>query len=111
MKAFAVAIFAAALLALGTIAAACGGGDELTLEEYFQRFEAIDADVDAKFETLYADFPDEGEEEFFSNEEDLPFFKELFSGFPVIVRDALDQAEDLNPPSEAEDAHDELLAT
>ncbi len=108
---FAPLFIAAALLALGTIAAACGGGDELTLEEYFERAEAIDAEADAKFEALYADFPDEGEEELFSNEENLPFLKNLFAGFPVIVRDTLSQVEELNPPSEAEDAHDEFLAT
>ena len=105
-------LLGAILLLLATVAAACGGDDDrLTLEEYFQRFEAIDADVDATFEALFEDFPDEGEEERFSNEENLPFFKDLFAGFPVIVRDALDQLEELNPPSEAEDAHDEFLAT
>ncbi len=108
---FAPLFVAAALLALGTIAAACGGDDELSLEEYFQRLEAIDADVDAKFEALFENFPDEGEEELFSNEENLPFLKELFAGFPVILTDALDALEELNPPSEAEDAHDEFLAT
>jgi hypothetical protein len=102
---------AAALLALGSIAAACGGDDKLTLEEYFEQFQVIDADVDAKFETLYEDFPDEGEEELFSNEENLPLFKEIFAGFPVILTDALDALEELNPPSETEDAHDEFLAT
>ncbi len=63
----------ATLLVLGTVAAACDGDDRLTLEEYFERFEAI-------------------------------------AGFPVSVTDALDQLEELNPPSEAEDAHDEFLA-
>ncbi len=108
---FAPLFIAAALVALGITAAACGGDDKLTLEEYFERFEAIDADVDAKFETLYEDFPDEDDEEFFSNEENLPLLKEIFAGFPILLREALDQVEELNPPSEAEDAHDELLAT
>ena len=108
---FAPLFIAAALVALGITAAACGGDDKLTLEEYFERFEAIDADVDAKFETLYEDFPDEDDEEFFSNEENLPLLKEIFAGFPVLLREALDQVEELNPPSEAEDAHDEFLAT
>ncbi len=107
---FAPLFIAAALVALGVTAAACGG-DELTLEEYFERFEAIDADVDAKFESLYEDFPDEDDEEFFSNEENLPVLKEIFAGFPVLIREVIDQVEELSPPSEAEDAHDELLAT
>ena len=96
---------------LGAIAATCGGDDRLTLEEYFERFEAIDADVDAKFEALFDDVPDDGDEDLFSNEENLQLFKEIFAGFPVILTDALDALEELNPPSEAEDAHDEFLAT
>ena len=103
-------LLGAMLLVLGTVAVACDGDDRLTLEDYFERFEAIDADVDAKFEALYEDFPDEGEEEFLSSEENLPLFKEIFAGFPVILADALDALDELNPPSEAEDAHDELLA-
>ncbi len=102
---------AAALLALGSIAAACGGDDKLTLEEYFEQAQVISDDSDEEFEALYADFPDEDDEEFFSNEENFTFFKELFAGFPVILTDVLDQVEELNPPSEAEDAHDEFLAT
>jgi hypothetical protein len=104
-------LLGAVLLVLGAIAAACGGDDRLTLEEYFERFEAIDADVDAKFEALFDDVPDDGEEDLFSNEENLQLFKEIFAGFPVILTDALDALEELNPPSEAEDAHDEFLAT
>ncbi len=111
MKAFVISILAAALLALGVIAAACGGGDELTLEEYFEQAQVISDNSDEEFEALYADFPDEDDEEFFSNEENLPFLKNLFAGFPVIVRDTLDQVEELNPPAEAEEAHDEFLAT
>jgi hypothetical protein len=101
-------LLGATLLVLGTVAAACDGGGRLTLEEYFERFGAIDADVDVR---LFEDFPNEGEEEFFSNEENLPLLKELFAGFPVILTGALDALEALNPPSEAEDAHNEFLAT
>ncbi len=108
---FAPLFVAAALLALGSIAAACGGDDKLTLEEYFEQAQVITDDSDEEFEALYADFPDEDDEEFFSNEENLPLLKEIFAGFPVLLREALDQVEELNPPSEAEDAHDEFLAT
>ena len=51
--------------------------DELTAEEYFQRFDAIDADVDAKLEALLEDFPfPEGDEGSFS-EEDLRVVKDV----------------------------------
>ncbi len=102
-------LLGAMLLVLGIIASACDGDDRLTLDEYFERFEAIDADADVKIGALYRVF--EGEEDLFSNEDNLPLLKELVAGFPVILTDALDQGEELNPPSEAEDAHDEFLAT
>ena len=75
---FAPLFIAAALVALGVTAAACGGDGKLTLEEYFQRFEAIDADVDAKFEALFEDFPDEGKEGLASNEENLLLLKGVY---------------------------------
>lgn len=46
------------LLVLGSIGMACGGDDRLTLEEYFERFEAIDAELDAKLEALFEAFPE-----------------------------------------------------
>jgi hypothetical protein len=66
--------------------------------------------MDDEFEALYADFPDEDDEEFFSNEENLPAIKDIAARFPVIFRDALNDVEALDPPAEAEDAHDEFLA-
>ncbi len=111
MKAFVISILTAALLALGTIAAACGGGDELTLEEYFQQAQVISDDSDEEFEALYAEFPEEeDDEEFFSNEENLTVIKEFAARFPVIFRDTLNDVEALDPPAEAEEAHDEFLA-
>ena len=106
-----IAILAGALAAFGALAAACGDGDgeSLTLEEYFARFEAIDADVDQQVEALFADFPDVSDEEFFSNEENLPLLKSIFAGFPRILGDALDELDGLDPPSEVEDAHNEFL--
>ena len=110
MKAFVISILTAALLALGTIAAACGGGDELTLEEYFEQAQVISDDSDEEFEALYADFPDEDDEEFFSNEENLTVVKDFAARFPVVFRDTLNDVEALDPPAEVEDAHDEFLA-
>ena len=107
-------LLGAMLLVLGTVAAACDGEGPLTLEDYFERFEAIDVDLDAKFEALYEDFPEEAfEDDVFptETEENVQLLKGVFAGFPVILTDALDTLEELNPPSEAEDAHDEFLAT
>ena len=110
MKAFVISIIAAALL-LAFGAAACSGGDELTLEEFFQQGEAIDDDFEERFERLFDDFPDEGDEAFFSNEENLPMYKATLVEFPVLFAEFYDELETLNPPSEAEDAFDELLTS
>lgn len=95
----------AALAAFGALAAACGDdNDALTLEEYFQRFAAIDAEVDQQIEALYVDFPGDDE-----TDESVPFFKQLYAGFPRVLSGGLDDLDELNPPSEVEDAHDEFL--
>ena len=107
-----IAMLAGALAIFAVLAAGCGDDDSnaLTLEEYFSRFEAIDAGVDQEIEALYAEFPDdESDEEFFANEENFELLKGLFTGFPVVVQGLVDDLGDLNPPSEVEDAHTELL--
>ena len=109
-RAIFIAILTATLAAFGGLAAACdgGGGDALTLEEYFARFEEIDQNVDQEIEALFADFP-ESEEEFFSNEENLPLVQDLFAGFPRVLGDALDELRGVEPPSEVEEAHEAFL--
>ena len=104
-------LLGATLLVLGIIAAACDGDERLTLEEFFQQGQAIDDDFEERFERLFDDFPDEDDDEFFSNEENLPLYKGTFVQFPVIFGEFFDELETLNPPSEAEDAFDELLTS
>lgn len=99
---------AALLLVTAVLTGACGSdSDPLTLEEYFAEFEAIDAEVDAQFEALFADFPDG--EDAFADEANLEFFKELTVDFPRIAGDLVDRLKDLDPPSEVAAAHDELI--
>jgi len=105
-------IAAGAILTLGlAVLAGCGGdSDALTLDAYFAEFEMIDADVDAQVEALFADFPEgESEEQVFADDANLPFFKELTAGFPLIITDAVEQLNALDPPSVVEDEHDELV--
>ena len=102
------AIPATFLLAIAAVLVGCGSStDTLTIEEYFEQFEAIDADVDAQFELAYADFP-EGDD-FFADEANLPFFRDLTADFVRITGDSLDRVKDLDPPSEVEDAHDDMV--
>ena len=107
MKLGLFALPAVFLLAVATVFVGCGSSDSLTLEEYFEQFEAIDADADAKIEALYADFPADGDDP--TNDANLPFFQELFTGFPGVVGDLVDGLKDLDPPAEVEDAHNDLI--
>ncbi len=112
MKLSLLALPAAFLLAFTALTVGCGdGADALTLDEYFEQFEAIDADVDAQFEAAYDEWPaGVSEEEFFADDANLPFFRDLIAAFPRIITDSIDRVEDLEPPSEVTDAHDDLLA-
>ena len=84
--------------------------DTLTLEEYFVEFEAIDADVDAQFEEAFAIFPeDEDFEAFFEDDANVPALKDFTAALPVIIGDAIDRMKALDPPSEVETEHDNLI--
>jgi hypothetical protein len=89
------------LVAVGTIATACGGGDnELTLEAYFQRVEAIASDIDARLEPLQADL--EGATD------DPTVFRDVFVEYVAIIRDAAAKVSALEPPAEVQEAHNEF---
>lgn len=93
------------VMALAVLAAACdgggsGGGDELTLEEYFQRMETISNEGRDDLLALQEQFPDASAEP----DEMLAFFE----GFIEIFGATMTQVADLNPPGEAEDAHKEF---
>ncbi len=113
MKLGLYSISAACLLAIAVLAAGCGSdSDTLTLDEYFAEFAAIDDDVDAQFEEVFlALFPEDVDDEtFFEDEANLPVILEAISAFPRITAEILDRATELDPPSEVEDAHNDLLA-
>lgn len=104
---------AAVAIILAALAISCGdGSDTLTLEEYFAEFEAMDADADAQFEEAFAQlFPEDIDEEvFFSDDANLPLVKEVITAFPRITAELLARASDLDPPSEVEEEHDEMIA-
>src|SRR3990172_8602791 len=94
-------LFAALLLAFAALMAGCGGGgaEDLTLDEYFQQFEAIDADVDGQIEAAFAEYPEGvSEEEFFTDDANLPFFKDLIAAFPRVLKDGLHPIDSPHPP-------------
>ena len=102
----ALSLGATLLLALGTIAAACGGSNqELTLEEYFLRFEELGDRTSEQLAALLAKLEVEPETE----EEQLAIFQDWFAASLQAQRDFLDELDDINPPPEVEEAHQELL--
>ena len=100
-----LAYSAAILLAVGAVAGACGGGGEaLTLEEYFQRLDQIGDEADQKFQAL-----DGGPGEEASDEEIADYIDSLTQQEIVIIADFIANLRDLDPPAEAEDVHAEAI--
>ncbi len=98
-------IILALLLALGTTAAACGG-DDLTLEEYFQRMETLDDAANERFEPLVEAL----DQEFESEADQVEATRAFFNADIPILRDFVDALDDLDPPTEVEDPHEEFVA-
>jgi outer membrane murein-binding lipoprotein Lpp len=88
-----------AALALALVAAGCGGGgagDELTKEEYSSQLNAICTDLNAKNDEIgepqsLADVGEKGDD--------------LLAAFD----EAIAEVEDLNPPADLEEAHNEFV--
>ena len=107
MKRLTLAIIAVALLGLGALAAACSEESGLSLEEYFQRVDAVFADRDERVQALQdrGDFPESQ-----SEEEIAGYLRQSFEGLASIASDFHSDLDQLEPPAEAEDAHNELVA-
>ena len=99
-------IIAALLLAIGAIAAACGGDDGLTLEEYFRRIQALSDEFDERFEPLVESL----NQEFDSEAEELEATRDFFNADIVIFRDFVNALDDLDPPAEVKGTHEEFMA-
>ena len=108
MKFFALSVTALVFLAFGVIASACGddGGGGLSLEEYFQQVDASFEDRDQQVQALGegASLPDDASEEDIAS-----YLRDQFEELASITSDWRSQVDELEPPSEAEDAHNELL--
>ena len=89
------------LLVFGTIAAACGGNGESSLEKYFQRLEATFQDIDERFAALESEFPG-------AFEEPGPT-RDALSAIVLIIGDSRDALAQIDPPDEAQQAHKEFL--
>lgn len=108
-----LALIAVMVLAFGAIAAACGdggdgGGDELTLEEYFQRLETIGQDYDdagsALNQEMEAKFDAAAPED-----EQIALFRDFLDEALPLVSDFVNDLDDLSPPAAAADAHNDAV--
>ncbi len=95
------------VVALGSAAVACGGGGQLSLEEYLQRLEAARDDASQRSEEL-AEESDEERDAASTDEEWLDATLGLWDGFAPILDDFIDDLRGLNPPAEAEGPHNDL---
>ncbi len=99
-------VMGGAALALGCRDSA----DTLTLEEYFAELEAIDNDLSAQFEEVFARLPEDMPvEEFLADEANLLLVKDYFATLPPIIGDTVDRLKALDAPSEVEKEHDALV--
>lgn len=108
LRSSAPSFLAVLLLAVGTMAAACGGGGDASLEEYFQKLDANGEDIDQQFtalrdqfETTFAEEPTE--------EETIQAARDFYSAYVSIVGDSVAQLEGIEPPGEAKAAHEEFV--
>ena len=107
MKSLALLAAAGLLLALGAVAGACGGdGGGLSLEEYFQQADELQNRADAQFAEQESG---EGPEEGASEGEIAAFARDSVEESARILRDAAGGFEELDEPSEVEDAHARLV--
>jgi hypothetical protein len=106
IRTVALAGIAGLSLALGVVAAACGGdggGDSLTLEEYFQRLDELDNKLTEQTDAL------EPRLESLSEAEALEQLPEILTQQGALFEDFSDGLADLDPPAEAEDLHIEAV--
>ena len=109
---FATLFVGALLLALSAVAGACGGsggGGELTLEEYFQRIDVLGNDFEDDINRLTDEF-EEAAQEVRTEEQLIEPFRDFFDRLGALTEDFIADLESIDPPSEVEDAHNEIVA-
>ncbi len=104
---FSLAFGTLILLMLGTFAPGCDGEDEdgLTLEEYFQQFEALGDKADEQLDGLH----DPSNQHFDSEDDGRAEYHDFVVAGANIQRDFVEALDDISPPPEAEAAHRELV--
>ena len=98
---FAFVLTAVSLLAVGSFAAACGGDDEaLSIEEYFERFDALSAQFQADLLEM---------EEANAGEEGLNAIQANFANTVGLFATFAGGVSNLEPPDEIKSQHEEVV--
>lgn len=109
IRSIAMMIIAGALIAFSAIAAACGDGDRLSLEDYMAELNILDDQFEERTDTLETRF-DEEIAPFASDEEAvLKLYRELFDDGAQAVSEFVNGIDVLNPPAEAEAIHNRAV--
>ena len=96
-RSFAFVLIAVLLLAVGSFAAACGGDDKaLSIEEYFERFEALVAQFEEDLGAANAE------------EEDLNVIQADLANTVALLATFAGGVSDLEPPDEIKSQHEEV---
>ena len=103
-----LALIATLLLTVGALAAACGGEESLTLEEYFQQLEALTATAEDRFVEIEEASGAELDAAT-SEEERFAAIENLFTNTQPIFTTFADGLNDLKPPAVVEELHNEFV--
>ena len=98
-------VMISAVVAGSLLLAACGGGgkeEEMSLDEYFQQFDAIEESMKTSVGAL--------EESGATVGEDVQATRDYVDGYYGIVQKGLTDVKALKPPAEAKDAQNEFVA-
>ena len=101
--------FVPASVVLAIVAAACGGGGNLSLEEYFSKMDDLQTSFEQQATALQAQV--EGAlQGVTDNEQALTVFKGFLEDSLTATDDLVAKLEALDPPSEAEGPHEDFVA-
>lgn len=96
-----------AVVAFGPVASGCGddgGGDKLTLEEYFEKIDELDNEQQTASDRLNSEVEELGED---ASPDDVA---DSFQKQVDLLEDFTDDLDDIDPPDEVQDAHDEVVS-
>jgi len=83
---------------------ACGGDEQLTLDEYLQRFKEISETSGTQADAIIEEYETKGVGE------DLQATQDYLGAYGTLARQVLKELNNLHPPTQARDAHEGYVA-